>query len=108
MPLRDLSEKEKSIVYNCLEGAADGPFFPDWEFQTLFGLTRTEFRKILGNWPLEDEKSEAARSAINHSFNNLLGYPHGLENRIHQLIGSSPEKIEKVFNKWKKSFAPPE
>ena len=55
MPLADLSPEERNIVLECLRGAAEGPFFPDWEFQTLFGLTRKEVKDIADAWPTVNE-----------------------------------------------------
>jgi hypothetical protein len=38
MDLDSLSDVDKVILGQALSAAADGPFFPDWEFHTLFGL----------------------------------------------------------------------
>ncbi|WP_162584044.1 hypothetical protein [Variovorax sp. PBS-H4] len=38
---------DSSIISECLWAAADGPFFPDWEFSTLFGLSREEVRDLI-------------------------------------------------------------
>ena len=46
MNLDSLSDMDKAIVGQALRAAADGPFFPDWEFHTLFGLERSEVRAI--------------------------------------------------------------
>ena len=35
-----LTEAELKIVQQCLDAAADGKFFEDWEFHTLFGVDR--------------------------------------------------------------------
>jgi hypothetical protein len=52
MHLERLSRQESNIVGEALRAAADGPFFPDWEFSTLFGLKREEVRRIANEWPL--------------------------------------------------------
>ena len=59
-----------------LHAAADGPFFPDGEFHTLFGLDRSEVRKIADEWPKCSASAEDVTTAVNNSLNNLLGYPH--------------------------------
>lgn len=41
---------EGELVRRCLAASVDGPFFPDWEFETLFGLTRDEVREVLDAW----------------------------------------------------------
>ena len=58
-----------------LGAAVNGPFFFDWEFSTLFGLTRSEVAAVLRAWPDGDDpvvQDRAVANAINH----LLGYPH--------------------------------
>jgi hypothetical protein len=42
MDFDSLSELDKAIVGQALRAAANGPFFPDWEFHALFGLERSE------------------------------------------------------------------
>lgn len=100
MPLANLDEKEREVVRECLRAAVEGPFFPDWEFQALFGLERKEVRSILKSWPNVDETAESVRAAINDSFNNLLGYPHGNEKEWPEFITVSPEEVLRVYRKW--------
>src|SRR5712691_11317146 len=38
--LANLDEKEREVVQECLRATVEGPFFPDWEFETIFGLKR--------------------------------------------------------------------
>lgn len=59
MSLVELSDAEREIVRECLRAAVDGSLFPDWEFQTLFGLERREVRRILSLWPELDETDES-------------------------------------------------
>lgn len=40
MDLNQLSDGDQVLVDHFLRAAADRPFFPEWEFQTLFGLSR--------------------------------------------------------------------
>jgi hypothetical protein len=60
----------------CLRAAVDGPYFGEWEFQTLMGVTRGEMRAVLAAWP-SDSPEQAL--AVNNALNNLLGYPHNRE-----------------------------
>jgi hypothetical protein len=71
-----LSQDEARLVADCLSETADGPFYDDQEFETLFGFTRSEMREAAGRWAAGapvDEDWRAGRGALN----NLLGYPHG-------------------------------
>src|SRR3954471_19325806 len=77
--LSSLSEREKQTVFECLRAASDGPFFPDWEFPTLFGLERDQVRRIVAAIPHIDDSSEEVALAINNAMVNLFGYPHHQE-----------------------------
>ena len=74
MSLADLDERERDVVRRCLQAAVDGPFFPEWEFGTIFGLERDEVRRVLMSWPSLDETDDIVVRAINNSSNNHLGY----------------------------------
>jgi hypothetical protein len=99
MPLDDLNEKEREVVRECLQAAVEGPFFPDWEFHTLFGLEREEVKTVLKSWPKLNEADETVQLAINNSLNNLLGYPHGCEEEWPQFISVSGSEVARILNK---------
>ena len=101
MPLIDLSAEERRVVFECLSAAATGPFFPDWEFHTLFGIERRDVKAVVDAWPAVDETSENVVLAINNSMNNLLGYPHGRDREWRQYISVSPEEVARIFGKWR-------
>ena len=101
MPLSDLTPSEQQTVRECLAAAANGPFFPDWEFQTLFGVERSEVKTILDAWPSIDETNESVFLAINNSMNNLIGYPHGREREWPQYISARPEDVARILQKWR-------
>ena len=67
MPLANLDEREREVVRECLRAAVDGPFFPDWEFSTIFGLTRDEVKQVLRSWPELNEADESVVRAINRA-----------------------------------------
>jgi hypothetical protein len=101
VPLADLDDKEREVVRECLWAAAEGPFFPDWEFHTLFGLERDEVRRIVFSWPALDENEESVVFAINNSMNNLLGYPLGeAEEAWPSFISVNREGLASIFDKW--------
>ena len=76
MHLERLTKEESAVVGEALRAAADGPFFPDWEFHTLLGLDRKDVRQIAYEWPLPKVPVEAVVLAVNNSMNMLLSYPH--------------------------------
>ena len=73
-----LSEREMQIAGACLRAAANGPFFPDWEFSTLFGFERSEIETLAEAWPNATDASQQRR-AVQASMNNLSHYPHHLD-----------------------------
>jgi hypothetical protein len=103
MALVDLTPREVEVVGRCLRAPAEGPFFPDWEFHTLFGLERAEVAAIVARWPLADDRDADVRLAINNSFNNLLGYPHDEPEAFRELVGETEEEVGRISSKWRKS-----
>lgn len=103
MALRNLDEGEKKVVFECLRAAVDGPFFPDWEFQTLFGLERREMATIASSCPAIDDSDDSVATAINSSMNNLLGYPHREEKSWSRYISVSRDEVRRIFEKWRKA-----
>lgn len=67
--LANLDEAEREVVRECLRATVEGPFFPDWEFSTIFGLERDEVRRVLLSWPTLDEADESVVRAISNSLN---------------------------------------
>ncbi len=99
MALADLSDVDRRIVLECLQAAANGPFFPDWEFQTLFGLERSEVAEIANRWPNVDENDDNVYVAIKNAMNNLLGYPIDREREWSNFISVGPQELARVFAK---------
>ncbi len=103
MPFKDLSQIEQEIVLKCLKATVEGSFFPEWEFHSLFGLTRQEVEKVVKDWELIDKDSSIVVLAINNSLNNLLGYPHKCEQELHDFISISRQELKTIFSKWRKT-----
>ena len=107
MSLSALSSDELAIVGQCLKAAAFGPFFPDWEFSTLFGVTRSEARAVAERFPNVDEKDDGAEGCddswlvINNALANLLGYPHGQEPLWSHYISATPKEVQGIYDRWR-------
>jgi 8-oxo-dGTP pyrophosphatase MutT (NUDIX family) len=92
---------ETIAIYKAvLHAAAHGPFFPDWEFATIFGFNRAEIAQHADALcdPLEAEQWRA----LNNSFNNLLGYPHQHDSAL----PFSRELLETAFATLRNSRTP--
>ena len=101
MSLEQLSENERQIVLECLRAAYEGPFFPDEEFHTIFGLYRAEIGEVISSWPDIDESQLNVKLAINNAMNNLLGYPHRRQDVWAEYISVTAEEVYRVFSKWR-------
>jgi hypothetical protein len=99
MHLERLSQAESRIVGEVLRAAADGPFFPDWEFQTLFGLERQKVREVADAWPLPVADPQIVAIAVNNSFNMLLGYPHRKDEAWSEWISVDRPGVNDLFNR---------
>ena len=97
--LRHLSSGDKTLVGQVLRAAVDGPFFPEWEFHTLFGLTRSEVRAVADAWPNVDLTSENVALAINNSLNHLLGYPHGQDSDWSKWISADRSQLDDLLSR---------
>jgi hypothetical protein len=88
--LTRLSTNDVTMVGVCLRAAADGPFFPDWEFETLFGLSREEVRAAAEGWPANAARPEV-EIAVYNSLSNLGGYPHCQPSALKEVVGEQEE-----------------
>jgi hypothetical protein len=95
----DYTDEELRIIGECLRAAAEGPFFDDWEFDTLFGLSRAEVQAIADAWPGVDMSHEKVRIAIRNAMGQLLGYPHGEEESLRRYVSVPRERISEVLNR---------
>ena len=66
--------------------AANGEYFPDWEFQTLIGVDRQEVREAATSWLADGVISDDALDTTHSVLNNLLGYPHGEIQKIRDVF----------------------
>ena len=100
MALTGLNETDRGIIHRCLRASAEGPYFEDWEFDTLFGVTRDELRVVVAAWPNVDESNEVVALSINNALANLLSYPHGKGDQVVNDVGKLAE-IEHAFRTWR-------
>ena len=102
MASESMSESDTAVIGECLRAAAEGPFFPDWEFHTLFGLGREKVAEIAAAWPEIDQDEPAVEVAVNNAMNHLLGYPHGREEEWGQFVSVDPAEVERVLEAWRR------
>jgi hypothetical protein len=95
----DLSKRDESVILAALRAALDGPFFPEWEFQTLMGISRDEMRAVLAAWP--DRSSQTAFLAVNNALNNIWGYPHEHLEAWVRVSDAPRDEVREVLDRWK-------
>jgi hypothetical protein len=86
-----------------LVAAARGPFFPDWEFHSLFGLDRGQVESIADSFSPTTPLSGDVTLALNNAIVNLLGYPHGQEAAWSQWLSVTPVELQVIFSRWRAS-----
>lgn len=101
----DLSEAELDLIGQCLRAAADGPFFPDWEFHTLIGFDRSAVSEVADEWP---SASDAARQdlTVGNVLNSLIGYPIDHEHEWSAFISYDRDEVRSTLNRWKSEAHP--
>lgn len=94
-----LTERELNIVARSLRAAADGDFFPDWEFETLIGATRKKVRSEADAWLGSATRPPELRELASSVISNLLGYPHDLHSELEALIGADSNELNALLRK---------
>jgi hypothetical protein len=70
-----LDNREREIIRCALIAIVEGPFFPDWEFQTLFGVDRSEMRDALAKFPALSTLNSIPSFSVNNALFFLTTYP---------------------------------
>jgi len=98
------SESEYNLIKRALHFCAEGPLFPEWEFQTLFGLSRNEVLSV-SEFNTQAAVSAELALAINGALSNLLYYPHGKLPLVQSQVGPI-EQLEKLGQAWSALYPP--
>ena len=85
--------------------AAPGAFFPDWEFEKLFGMRRAPVAEVAAAWPAVEQSEDEVRLAINNALTDLTGYPHGQEEAWGRYISVSASEVAGLLRKWRERAA---
>src|SRR5690348_2074237 len=97
------STADTQAFKEALVAAARGPFFPDWEFQTLFGLDRSEVVRIAEAFSSATPLTGNVSLAVSNAVANLLGYPHGQEFAWSQWLSVTPGELGAAYQRWQAS-----
>jgi hypothetical protein len=86
-----------NLFDQVLIATADGPFFPDREFTSLFGRTKAEYRAAVGTLQAGAAMSREQHFLLHGALNNLLGYPHNQEDSWNHWLPMPPEELDQLF-----------
>lgn len=99
-----LAESEYNLAKRALRFCAESPLFPEWEFQTLFGLSRNEVLSMSEFNAHAAVPAELAL-AVSGAINNLLHYPHGKLPLVQSQVGPI-DQLEKLGQAWSALYPP--
>jgi hypothetical protein len=91
--------KLERVGVKCLFAAANGEYFPDWEFETLIGAARSYVRRIAATWQSDSGPEIDAVNLAVVVLGNLAGYPHGMEKKLLDDVGYLGWEIDAVRKK---------
>jgi hypothetical protein len=103
MALSELSEKDRQIIFQCLNAIAKGKFLED-DYEARLGIEKEKLNEIVTTFPDiddSDDDSDAAL-AINNSLNEVC---HGIrfsDEEWEQWFDFSKSEIEEVYWSWAK------
>ncbi len=100
MRIDELSEHERSLLLASFRAAADGPFFPEWEFKTLMGFSRGDLRTLIAEWPSPRDPA-LLDLAGNNVLNMLLAYPHREWDRWAEYSAVHPRELRPLLARWR-------
>ena len=99
----NISHQDIQIIAECLKATAAGPFFPDWEFDSLMGIGKADFAAIVARWPDVDLRDEKVRNAVSNSLLNLRGYPIDDEEEWPRYISVPREDLDELRARFEKA-----
>jgi crotonobetainyl-CoA:carnitine CoA-transferase CaiB-like acyl-CoA transferase len=99
VPIELLAPDDIALIAACLLASDEGPFFPDWEFQTLFGVERGELRRVRMRWPNVSLIEETVYVSVMNSIVHLLAYPHREEEALLRYVPEGRDRIRRLADK---------
>lgn len=97
---RLMGVEQRQLVGLCLRAMVEGPYVPEWEFQTIMGVERAEAAEVAESWP-EPASNGKTFVTVNNTLNNFLGYPHGRWGELSQYIGADQQQVADALMAWR-------
>lgn len=103
MVLENLTERDREIIFQCLNAVAKGNFL-EHEFQTRLGLELNELKLIVAAFPNVDDSHDDSNVtlAINNCLNEVGNGINFSEREWEQCFAFHREEVCEVYQKWAK------
>jgi len=95
-----LSDDQRALIGLCLRAVVDGPYIPDWEFQTVMCVTREEAAAVADSWP-DPTGAPVTFVTVNNTLNNLLGYPHKRWPELSEYLDADSRPLVAALARWR-------
>jgi hypothetical protein len=96
-----LNENDKLLIKKSLISIVNGPYIDDNEFDLLIEASRDEVRTLAMLWPDIESNNLHSWLVIYSCLSNLLGYPHGEDERLYKELNCDETQLDQVFDKVK-------
>ncbi len=93
-----LTTKEHAIIKGCLLAASSVKFFPDWEFETLFPFSKDNLKTMSDHFSSKSCTEDDEENVI-CILGQLLGYPHGMDDKWFEYCDSSLDDVMVLLRK---------
>lgn len=95
-----LSADQRTLIGLCLRAIVHGAYVPDWEFQTIMGVTREETAEVASAWP-DPTGAPFTFVAVSNTLTNLAGYPHKRWPELAEYIGGDGGSVVAALVAWR-------
>ena len=95
-----LSDDERALVGLCLRAIVDGPYVPEWEFQTVMCVTREEAAAVADSWP-DPTGAPFTFVTVSNTLNNLLEYPHNRWAELSEYLNADSRPLIAALARWR-------
>jgi hypothetical protein len=101
MAILNIQEEDKDRILSLIKLSLREEVFPDWEFSTLIGERKNFWEDLLKDPKWINWDDENFQFFVNNIINNLLWYPHWLDDtKIKDFSGLNYKELWNLFEKF--------
>jgi hypothetical protein len=94
-----LADEEIDNILQCVRLVVDKDVFEEWEFETLFGVSRDLYLEIFKSWPNVCINNHRTTNMLINAMNHSLGYPWGDEEKWKMHFSATPDDVMRTLTK---------